>query len=279
MLSKLLKHELRATGRIFLPLYLLLVVFTAINRFFVGRGMQGLTTDEVGTFGATMSRFIEVASITLYCIIIVAIFIMTLVVTVMRFYKNLLGEEGYLMNTLPVTVDQHILSKLLVSLLWQILSALVACLSIFILIVNRDFFKELNELKVELMLTYSQWAPHVFRFSFETILLFLVSAVSSVLVIYAAIMVGSQASKHRLLASFGVYIGFGIAANMITSMVSGIFAPQLQNFFDSLDTVDTEVVLQMFHFVFISGIIFSIIEMVVFYFLTRHMLKKRLNLD
>lgn len=279
MLSKLLKHELRATGRIFLPLYLLLVVFTAINRFFVARGMQGLTMDDTNSLGATMSQFIEVASITLYCIIIAAIFIMTLVVTVMRFYKNLLGEEGYLMNTLPVTVDQHIVSKLLISLLWQILSALVAVLSIFILVVNKDFFRELNALKVEWALYYSQWTSHVFRFSFETILLFLISAVSSVLVIYAAIMVGSQASKHRLLASFGVYIGFGVATNMITSMVTGIFAPQIETFFESFNDVNVEMLLQMFHFIFISGIIFSIIEMVVFYFLTRQMLKKRLNLD
>ena len=47
---------------------------------------------------------------------------------VYRFYKNLMTDEGYLMFTLPVSRSQLIWSKLIVSMAWGILSAVLAAL-------------------------------------------------------------------------------------------------------------------------------------------------------
>ena len=51
----------------------------------------------------------------LYIFGIIAIGIITIVVLVMRFYKNLFTSEGYLMHTLPVKASQHLNSKLIVA--------------------------------------------------------------------------------------------------------------------------------------------------------------------
>ena len=87
MLSKLLKYELKATGRIFLPLFLALLLFAGINRF-------TLSPDE---FDAP-----AMISMIMYIIIMVGMFVMTFIMMIQRFYKNLLSDEGYLMLTLPV---------------------------------------------------------------------------------------------------------------------------------------------------------------------------------
>lgn len=41
--------------------------------------------------------------------------VVTAVILIQRFYKNLLGSEGYLMFTLPVTVSQHLFSKTIIA--------------------------------------------------------------------------------------------------------------------------------------------------------------------
>jgi hypothetical protein len=72
---------------------------------------------------------------------------MTLIVLIQRFYKNLLGDEGYLMFTLPVQSWSHILSKLAVSMLWTVVSGGVALCSILFISSNNistpEFYKEL----------------------------------------------------------------------------------------------------------------------------------------
>mgnify|MGYP006988889638 CR=1 FL=1 len=56
---------------------------------------------------------------------IVAAVVMTVVLMVSRFYRNLLRNEGYLMFTLPVSAHALVWSKLIVSLVWFLLTALL----------------------------------------------------------------------------------------------------------------------------------------------------------
>ena len=95
MLTKLLKYEFRATARVMLPLYLILLA-TALGANLSTRGMGDLGTLLVLAFALA----------------ILAVFIMSVVIMAQRFRQNLLGDEGYLMNTLPVQSWQLVLSKL-----------------------------------------------------------------------------------------------------------------------------------------------------------------------
>ena len=104
MLGKLFKYEVKATARIFLPLYFVLIVFAIINSF------MSFNADDF-----SLPQFI---TLTLYIFILVGMFVASLIVMIQRFYKNLLSEEGYLMFTLPVKPYKHIISKLIVSVMW-----------------------------------------------------------------------------------------------------------------------------------------------------------------
>ena len=104
MLTKLLKHEFRATARIMGPLYLVLLA-VALGFNFSARLMDS------GNFVLNMLAALVVMA---YVVAITAVFIVAFILMLQRFYKNLLGDEGYLMFTLPVTPAQHITAKLAV---------------------------------------------------------------------------------------------------------------------------------------------------------------------
>ena len=111
MLGKLLKYELKAMGRIILPLYLVLIL--AAGLFAVNIKLNDKTQ--------TLSGFMNILSIITTILFVACIFVVVIVMiflVVQRFYKNLLGQEGYLMFTLPASTLEHILSKMLSSMIW-----------------------------------------------------------------------------------------------------------------------------------------------------------------
>ena len=120
MLGKLMKYEIKATSRTFLPLYFVLLVSALINRL-----LGPLTQDSI--------RIPNIISMSLYVIILIGMFVMTFIVMISRFYKNLLSDEGYLMFTLPVKTWQHISGKLIISVIWITISFIMAIASIFII--------------------------------------------------------------------------------------------------------------------------------------------------
>ena len=84
MLTKLLKHEFRATARIMGPLYLVLLA-VALGFNFSARLMDS------GNFVLNMLAALVVMA---YVVAITAVFIVAFILMLQRFYKNLLGDEG-----------------------------------------------------------------------------------------------------------------------------------------------------------------------------------------
>ena len=123
MLIKLLKYEFKFTGRSLLPIYAALLVLTVLMN--LGDGMR-FGFNNAGMF----EGFFKTMLIFTYSCVISAVCIITVVLLVQRFYKNLLRDEGYLMHTLPVSAAQNIASKLICAVVWSVVSLLVAGLSL-----------------------------------------------------------------------------------------------------------------------------------------------------
>lgn len=109
MLIKLLKHEIKATYRIFLLIFAVILFLTLAN-------ILGIQTENTYILRFSMAA----ASIAILPIIVVYA-----VTILQRYYNNLYGEEGYLMFTLPVKSWEIILSKYINALIWAILTVLV----------------------------------------------------------------------------------------------------------------------------------------------------------
>ncbi len=272
MLRKLLKHEFRATGRIMLPLYLILLV-TSFGANLSARGLLN-----------TQYRILDVLGVLLvmaFGIAICAVCVMSMVVMVQRFYKNLLQDEGYVMLTLPVSVHQHIWSKLIVSAVWFALTLgmviLASCIVAFDIDFIKYFFQGLGELFGELRHVEAYYAINGTAIALEFVVLCFLGCCAMCLMFYAALAVGHSFANHKMAWSVAWFFIFQFAINILGSAVI-IFADAT-----GLDYFLTNYI----HFGFMAGIhaamIFMIICVVVygavFYGVTTFFLKKRLNLE
>ena len=105
MLGKLIKYEFKATGRTMLLLIAAVLVLAALS------GMSVILLDRETSYGILQAIFVLILIAFFACIF--ALGVMALAMMIERFYKNLLGSEGYLMFTLPVSTSSLIASKAL----------------------------------------------------------------------------------------------------------------------------------------------------------------------
>jgi hypothetical protein len=270
MLGKLLKYEIKATQRIFLPIYGLILVFSLLIKTFFA-----LNFNETDSFALPFN-----ISIFVYALLIAAAFVMTLVVTIQRFQKNLLGDEGYLSFTLPVKVHSHIDCKMIVSTMWTILSFIVSAVSILIVVgdeMTEDGLAEIWNGLCHFFGDYGGWAVLLLV---EIIVSSLVSCFSGVLQIYASISVGNFSSKHKLLASFGTFIGFMVIEQIVLFFI--ISLGDVLKFDQWMLALDSSVIIKHIQAMcsFLGAVtLYSAVFGLAFYFLTNWILSKKLNLE
>ena len=116
MLGRLIKHEFRATGRRMPPALGVLALLGLLANLSIRILDSG--------FGGTPLRILLILFIIAFFVGMIAAWIMALVLMIIRFYRNLLGDEGYLMFTLPTDAHALIWSKLIVSTVWFLATAL-----------------------------------------------------------------------------------------------------------------------------------------------------------
>jgi len=260
MLTKLLKYELKATGRILVPSYFALLVLALVNRIILNAS------------NANQWDIPVVIGLLTYVIVVAAVAVVTLVLVIQRFYKNLLCEEGYLMFTLPVKPWQHITSKMLVAMVWTILSSIVANLSAFVIVFSFDDFNFnfnfnfLNELfKVSNL--------HPLMFCLEGIIIIFLALAASILILYASMALGHLFSQRRILASLGSFIVL-CTLTQIVSFLALLGVGRL----DFLFNPDLSSITEM-HIAFLILIIFMTLISAIYFSITNYVLNKRLNLE
>ena len=139
-----------------------------------------------------------------YTGVIIGTVVVTIMTIVQRFYRNLLGREGYLMHTLPVTETQLVTSKLISSTVWSLCSILAACLSFGILAVlmmaDMDLLEQLPLMWSGIREAFARCNMEFWEaLAFSGVVSF-VRMVSAIACIYAACMVGHQFKNHPALA-------------------------------------------------------------------------------
>ena len=262
MLGKLIKYEFKATGRTFLPLYGAILLVALIQRF-LGRSNKGVF-EELNTLG----NFTNLALGGL----LIALVVITLIVTIQRFQKNLLSDEGYLMFTLPVKIRSLIIAKMLVAVTWVILSGIVGVITFIVLFATGEFFAEVGQMfsifipRMMIMLQDEVGRMGLFvitQFALATFLMY----IQFVVLIYLSLAIGQFPSfqKHRTAASFIAFFVINTAINWITGMTM-------------LGSLYTEANMDPTRSLFIANIM-AIVFIVVMFEGTTYILKKHLNLE
>lgn len=213
MLGKLFKYEFSATGRIFLPMYAALLVMSVIARIFYTSNIRS----DIATMLITM----------LLVMLFTAVWVVTLVIIVRRFWSNLLGREGYLMNVLPVNPWEHVLAKTVTSGVWVIAGMIVSTAAFLIMLFGlseladvdwRVFFSDFSKF-ISYLRDENLAGPAVLAIV-QFVLLMVVCSFEFVLTAYAAMCIGQLANNHRTLASIGAYFGLDIVQSLITNLAN-----------------------------------------------------------
>ena len=215
MLKKLLKYEFKATARTYGGMYLALLAASVL--------FGGSVRRWNGTNSDTYSTLVGLLSL-VYTAVIIGTVVVTIMTIVQRFYRNLLGREGYLMHTLPVTETQLVTSKLISSAVWSLCSILAACLSFGILAVlmmaDMDLLEQLPRMWSIIREAFARYNMEFWgALAFSGVVGF-VRMVSVIACIYAACMVGHQFKNHPALA--------GILSFFVMQYVQGWLEKLLQ---------------------------------------------------
>lgn len=270
MLKKLLKHELHATGRYMWIVYLA-VVLLSIAGFGMTRYMgQNMLALEQSDNDAVL--LILVLGMVIWFLALGASVILTIAMNIHRFYKNFLSDEGYLMFTLPASVHQLTMSKLLVAMLWQVLSILLAVGGVVLGVYNL-ISGEVGYIFVDVFGEMDMNWPIV---ALELLLVSLLSCGAGILQIYCAMAFGYGFNKNKALLSVVLYFGIQMGLQILSGIFSvvSIFSVDLETMMDS-----TLTSMQTWHLSMLSSGAIQLILCAVFYFVTTWNLRKRLNLS
>lgn len=265
MFGKLLKHEFRATGRFMWILYVAMLVLSLGSHF----SMLYLDTED----GPAMLNILAVVVTVLWVLSLIFGIVMTVILMVNRFHKNLLTDEGYLMFTLPTGVHSLIFSKLIVAVVWALITILVMVLGVALAILDSSILQEIGD-TLGLMFRFmdAELGLNLAAMAAELILLVVLALACSMLQFYAAMAIGYGFNGHKLLLSVVFYFGIATAFQVIGSLVMTLGG-------DSSLMMNMEIEsMTAWHLVMLGAVGSQLLSGAVLYFLTAWNLKKRLNL-
>ena len=288
MLGKLIKYDFKSTSRVLWLMYIALIIVAGLfgfsirlNSFFYGPEITedyfvydyGYESGSSSSFGVeNIFQIINVAFFLICILLVQAVFILTMVTIVQRFYKNMLGGEGYLMHTLPVKTVNLIWSKMIVAMIWMALACVAGLIAGFLFSLTSGFL-------VELIRQYG-WADlleffgHIFSLNgILTIIYLILAAFAGIARCYVSMAIGNLANKNKFLFAVLAYVAIGIVVSIMTAIV-GVNAWNLLNDI-WLNWINED---QIFTGVLISGIIGSLVMGTIYFLVTNYLLKNKLNL-
>lgn len=270
MVKKLLKHEFTYYIRIFglfIPILLAIGVMTRVFLFFDN--------------GNPINQLLISSSVLMLVLGCIALMVLSTVVIILRFYKNMYSAEGYLTFALPVSNSAHIFVKLFTALVCQAACMLSVLLSALIALSGENLISTFHLLFC--------WVEEIFleigafqsiAFMIEIPLAILASAISTILLYYTCITIGQTAKKNRVLLAVGAYFIYYSASQTVLTILMimlTVFASSAMfaTFFNWLAANPIPAL----HLLFSSMIAIYGGLSALFWFVTRKIMNKKLNLE
>lgn len=281
MLKKLMKHEWKSVWK--LPAFLNLVLAGITVMAMISFHSKIWETDNV------VLNLLLGCTFLLYMLFLCLSCFVTILYLAVRFYRNLFTDEGYLMHTLPVTGRQLVVSKLLVSTAWYLITIVVLILAgaglVFGLLtaVNPDFtLPELLRSFVQDVIPEIEaalGAPFSVLFTYGVINT-IISCLYANLFIYVCIALGQQFTKHKIAGAVVNYIAIASVLSIINTLVrelllKSVYPKGAAFTFASSNVFITSYAKGWSWFLIGERLLLA----AVFYFIAEYLITKKLNLD
>lgn len=261
MLGKLFKYEMKACARLLLPLYLVLITLSIMDRIILG----------LNFFKGALA-VLPVTITVLFILANVAIAVIASVIIIFRFYKNMVTDEGYLMFTLPVKPYQLINAKLIAGSLWIFISIIViiaALLLDFGTLSRADLFWDgVKQFWIEYKGVFGNKG---FILILETIIALIIGIPSGILQVYASIAIGQLFSGHKILGSVVSYVVLNTMLQIITTIIMVVAGLTIGNDIDDYNA--------LVYLIMPISIVIVLAFTTGFYLITNFIFKKKLNLE
>lgn len=263
MLGKLMKYEWKATWKLLFPMNLLIVIMTFLACITVQVDFFDSDNGMV-VFSAMMILLTYMGSMFVVCI-------GTAIYLIYRFYTSAYGDQGYLLHTLPVDKHHIIISKVLVSTAWILISMMLMGVSVLFLFAQEgEFLKDFIDSFASLV-EYWGGAKVTGFLVVMTLIATIFRIFAKVLKITACISLGQLSSDHKVLMSFGFYFAFYFVQKIVTVLY---FV-----FIEMVNSVNENTRISIWDNSWEGTLISGIIYSVIFYLLTWYVMDKKLNLE
>ena len=254
MLRKLLKYDFKSGIRVFGFLWLGIL------------GVAGLSclTNAIGDPESEWRIMLGIFGLFPMIIAIMGATIYPYVYGATRFYKGLLGREGYLMFTLPTTPWKLLTSKLITVVCFTIVTVIVVIIGMALAVGGF----------IAPMVDMGPSFPDVFEgvgldgYGLATILSALVSLITGFLQIYLACCLGHLCRSKRVLWSVLFYMALSLGASMITSFIQVVTMSRGADGFG-----------EMMESILYLDIPFKLGLGILYFFLSERILRTKLNLE
>ncbi len=261
MFTKLLKHEFRTTARLLGVLSLAALLVGVLGFIFTLTATLNKNLQDHPLF---VLLFLPVFMLIFFSL--VGYGIASVFIPYKQFYQKKFTDEGYLTFTLPVTSHQILLSSILNSIIWNVISFFVIIITV-LLIFSPMISQSMHEISGLFQLFSTDEFDALYSTG-ERIIDSLVgiSAIPySILLPFVSITLGSLLAKKRKVG-MAFCIGYGI------SMIVSFFVNYLSIFKYTSESMTL---------IYVSGIITIMLYLslsVVGYFVMHHLIRKKLNI-
>lgn len=269
MVKKLWKHEYLAWLRVLPLIYGITLAIAAMLRL-----VLVFENDSV------YYTIVLVSAIAMLMIALIVTAASATVFGIQRFYKNLFTGEGYLTHTLPVTPAAHLWVKVLTAVSFDIASLLV-CLLAGMVATAGEVFSEVCKAAVYLLgFIPQEIVGHVVGWTAELTVMVVVAALGSHLLFYLCICIGQLFRKNRILAAVGVYFGFYMISQALSTVMMVVFVILGEaGVWDDILELAAQHPKASVHIFFVGVTVLSALFALAEYWICHRIIRKKLNLE
>lgn len=252
MFGKLLKYDLKSIGK----WYVVLLAITSLIAIFLGNAFKDLfseTSDAYSSGYAAGQDILLLSLIMIFSGLIITIAVSSSVIVIRHFFQNIFSRRGYLTMTLPVSLHQILLSKLITALIVYAVTFLVFLGIIFAFVLPHV---DWNQIVETVTLGIKEVYPNTSLI--EIGITVILDNIQNILTFYLAMAIGHLSHHHKVLMSFVSYFGILFILFLLGMSTAGFAYSNFQ---------------------FIIDITISIVFSSLAYFITHFIIKHKLNLE
>lgn len=259
MLGKLLKYDFKSLAKTMMPSCIAAIGLAILTR------IMNMLADYSNLF-AIPNGFISV----MFVLIVIVFPVLVCIYTIVKFYQNLIKDEGYLMHTLPVSKHQLVLSKLISAVFCMGIACLISIAALFIGVYGIWFHNDIFQLIGEI------WKQIDHAFFILLVIISIVGIVSQQFMVYASIALGQTQNNHKLGYAFVFGLGLYYLSQIfsLVLLVPLLFNPDYTNYMNGANPPQNFMNMYL-----VAALILTIILAVVYYIITVKVFEKKLNLD